>query len=133
VIRYRRGYKYILHSDYTVALPLTSPKSIATSEFILSENGVLTVIAGYPWDGPSGPTIDTDNFMRGSLIHDVLYEMMRQELLPQSFRDIADSILRDVCLQDGMSSIRAWWVYHGVRLGGGSASAIKQEEVIEAP
>jgi len=133
MIKYRRGYKYVTHEDCTFSLGFNIPKSFATSEFILSENGVLTIKAGYPWDGPSGPTIDTRNFMRGSLVHDVLYELMRQEYLPQSFRDTADRILQRICIEDGMSKIRAWWVYVGVKLGGGPSAAVKQEEILEAP
>lgn len=132
-MKYRRGYKYVTHEDYTVCLGFNLPKSFATPEFILSENGVLTIRAGYPWDGPSGPAVDTANFMRGSLIHDALYELMRQEYLPQSFRDAADRILQRICIEDGMCQLRAWWVYQGVKWGGGPCAAVKQEEVLIAP
>jgi len=133
-IRYRGGYKYELSEDYTVVLPLSIPKGIATDWFIMSDTGVLTVIRGYAWDGPSGPAIDTGNFMRGSLIHDVLYQMMREGLLSQDYRMIADEILRVICLEDGMCTLRAWWVYHGVRLGAGPCSRPENDRPIkEAP
>ena len=133
-IRYRGGYKYELYEDYTVALPLSLSKGIATNWCILSDTGILTVIEGYAWDGPSGPTVDTANFMRGSLVHDVLYQLMREGLLSQDFRMIADEILRVICLEDGMSRIRAWWVYHGVRLGAGPAARPENDRQIqEAP
>ena len=132
-MKYRRGYKYVLQEDFTICLGFKLPKSFATSEFILSENGALTIRAGYPWDGPSGPTIDTDNFMTPSLVHDALYEMMRQKYLPQEFRDTADKILQSLCLERKMSNIRAWWVYEGVKYGGGPCAAVKQEEILEAP
>jgi len=132
-MKYRRGYKYVTNEDFTIALGFKIPKSFATPEFILSENGVLTIRAGYPWDGPSGPTIDTLNFMTPSLIHDALYELMRQEYLPQEFRDTADRILQTLCLEREMSHLRAWWVYLGVKYVGGPSAAVKQEEVLEAP
>jgi hypothetical protein len=30
----------------------------------------LNILEEYCWDGASGPAIDTQNFMRGSLLHD---------------------------------------------------------------
>jgi hypothetical protein len=70
-----------------------------------------------PWDGPSGPTIDSLTFMRGSLVHDALYQLMRENHLNHSeYREPADRVLQKICKEDGMWSLRAWWVYHGVRL-----------------
>lgn len=75
---------------------------------------LLTIRAGYMWDGPSGPTIDTKNFMRGALIHDALYQLIREDYLKMNDRKQADKILRKVCLEDGMSRIRAWYIYTAV-------------------
>jgi hypothetical protein len=73
----------------------------------------LHIAAGYTWDGASGPAIDTLNFRNGSLVHDVLYQMMREGGLPatRANRKRADQILKEICLADGMSYIRAQWVY----------------------
>lgn len=81
------------------------------------ENGVLRlhIAAGYAWDGASGPAIDTKNFRNGSLVHDVLYQMMRQEAIPESNRTRADQILKEICREDGMWIVRATWVYVAVR------------------
>ena len=46
----------------------------------------MIVEKDYAWDGPSGPTIDTSNSMRASLVHDVLYQAMREEGLAYEFR-----------------------------------------------
>lgn len=84
---------------------------------------VLHVDRGYAWDGPSGPAWDTPTFMRGSLVHDALYQLMREGHLPASrYRDDADRELKLVCVEDGMIALRAWWVYRGVRLGGGPSA-----------
>ena len=56
--------------------------------------------------------------MRGSLIHDALYQLMRESVLPLEFRKKADEILREVCLEDGMSKFRTWYVYKAVRMFG---------------
>ena len=41
--------------------------------------------------------------------------------------------LRRICREDGMSSIRAWWVYRGVRIGAGPAAARAERAVLIAP
>lgn len=133
-IRYRSGYKYVLAEDYTVRVAVIPRQMVVHDYFALGCAGDLKVFRGYAWDGPSGPTIDTPNFMRGSLIHDCLYQMMREGLLDRSWREVADQELRRICREDGMSAIRAWWVYHGVRLGGGPAAMLGGDApVLEAP
>lgn len=134
-IRYKGGYKYQLIESYTTVIPIRPADGIARIDgFIhLDENGLLIIREGYAWDGPSGPTIDTKNFMRGSLVHDALYQLMSDgQLDPETCREPADSLLRAICREDGMSWIRAWWVYQGVRIGGASA-ARSPKEIFTAP
>jgi hypothetical protein len=134
MIQYKEGYKYQLHSSYDAYISLKPKSDIITPFIHLYHTGRLVIGAGYAWDGPSGPTVDTLNFMRGSLVHDALYQLMRMEHLPQSDRKQADKILRDMCKEDGMSSARAWWVYKGVRMGGKAAADPKnRKEVKIAP
>ena len=84
---------------------------------------------GYAWDGPSGPTIDTKNFMRGSLVHDGLYQLMREGLLAhEEYRKSADDLLRDICVEDGMSKFRAWYVHRAVRISGGKSTKPRTKE-----
>ena len=114
-IEYKSGFKYQLSKDYSVFVNIF-PKENIYSEFIeLHFDGFLIIKSGYCWDGPSGPAIDTKNFMRGSLVHDALYQLMREELIGQECREEADKELRKICLEDGMSKIRAEWVYYAVR------------------
>ena len=138
-IKYRcRLYKYQLAEDYDISLPeLSGIKLIneKTEYFNLYPNGRLFIKTGYAWDGPSGPTIDSKDFMRGSLVHDVLYQAIRLGFLPVECKDIADDILRRICREDGMSAIRAWWVWRAVRRFGASACepGSDQNEILEAP
>jgi hypothetical protein len=133
-IRYKCGYKYQLVEDYTVATGITIPKSIATDWMILSENGILTIKAGYAWDGASGPTFDTPSSMRGSLVHDALYQLMRLGLLPISYREKADDLLHDICVEDGMIHLRAeLWEEAVSHFAAGSADPKSEREVLEAP
>jgi len=119
-IKYSYGGKYKWHLDetnsYHVGIPLDPPY---LSEYLSLKDGILTCFANYEWDGASGPAIDTANFMRGSLFHDALYQLMRERVISWEYRKKADKVLREICLADGMSKIRAWWVYMGVRIGAG--------------
>ena len=133
MIKYKRrvGFKYILYKECTYSTGIIP--EIISAEWdwaAIDAVGLLTISKGYTWDGPSGPAIDTLNFMRGSLIHDALYQLMREEVLPQSTRKRADQILREICIEDGMSKIRSWWVYTGVRLGAAGAA---KPNLITAP
>jgi hypothetical protein len=116
-IAYNGGYKYQLKKTHTVAIEIQPSEAIHTEYVDLDCDGSLTMQKGYAWDGPSGPTIDTLSFMRGSLVHDALYQLMREECLDHDiYREAADRILQRICIEDGMCRIRAWWVYHAVRL-----------------
>lgn len=131
-ITYRDGYKYQLVEDYVLDdCRLVPPTSVADHGFIaLDLNGKLTIKAGYAWDGPSGPTFDTKNFMRGSLVHDALYQLMRErpvQVPKETYRAQADRLLQRLCMEDGMSPERAWWVYHAVRLFGDPAADPKKK------
>ncbi len=139
-IKYRRidDYKYQLMEKYVHETQWAFDRALETSGkwVALSKTGRLTLKKGYAWDGPSGPTIDTKNFMRGSLVHDALYQLMRVKLLPQSRRKPADVLLWLICLDDGMSRTRADYVYHAVRVfGAGSARPPKKAKpvIIKAP
>ncbi|MDT4330839.1 hypothetical protein ACQE3E_17550 [Methylomonas sp. MED-D] len=115
-IAYNDGYKYQLKETYAVVIEI-KPASLIQSDYIdLDTSGQLTIRKGYAWDGPSGPTIDTPSFMRGSLVHDALYQLMRDEYLDRNVhRGTADLILKRICLEDGMWPARAWWVYEAVK------------------
>lgn len=117
-------YKYQLMRPYAYETEIVIPAAVKTPGgwVTLSKTGKLCTKKGYAWDGPSGPTIDTKNFMRGSLVHDALYQLMRERLLSGRMRKAADEILYDLCREDGMSAVRAEYVYHAVRAFGGSSA-----------
>jgi len=127
-------YKYQLMDDYTIQTDIKPVKDIEPklAKFLsFSSDGVLTIRKFYAWDGPSGPTIDTRDFMRGSLVHDALYQLMRLGVLDYNVhRKRADEILREICLEDGMCSFRAWYVYQALHLfAEGSTRPRKEPEV----
>ncbi len=131
-IRYRGGYKYQLRGHHVDSVAIQPDEPISTEYGSLTLEGTLTIRNGYAWDGPSGPSRDTPSFMRGSLVHDALYQLMRLEAIDaKRWRDTADRELQRMCREDGMWRIRAWWVYHAVRLFGEPATAPEASKPIE--
>ena len=123
IYRELHGYKYELLEE--VQVPSLEDFEIDTA-YIVLKDGILTIKKRYAWDGPSGPTFDTKTFMKGSLVHDALYQLIREGLLSAEYRKYADEQLRDICLAEGMSKFRAWYYYWGVRIGGGAALRDRQ-------
>jgi hypothetical protein len=138
-----KNYKYEVAETYSIKTDLAPKQDIyepnADKPFIkLSTNGILYIYAGYAWDGASGVAVDTKNFMRGSLVHDAFYQLMRQGKIAFEHRDYADKLLKRICMEDGMSSFRANNVYYAVKLFGESSAAPTQkteiqETILEAP
>lgn len=133
-VRFKKGYKYQICSDFDIFVDIFPGENIDVEFISLQTDGLLTIKSGYASDGPSGPTIDTKNFMRGAFVHDALYQLIRMEKLSLSHRKQADKELRKICREDGMTWIRAWWVYKAVRFGGkDSALPENKKKVLIAP
>lgn len=134
-IAYKCGYKYQLVEQYVLFTDIEIPEKIETPYATMHEIGVLYIEAGYAWDGPSGPTFDTPDSMRGSLVHDVLFQFMREGLLDfRKFRALADALIRKICIEDGMHPIRAAaWYRALVRFGESSADPKNDKKVMYAP
>ena len=81
--------------------------------------GGIIIKSGFEWDGASGPTVDTRNTMRASLVHDALYECIERGVIDARRRKDVDREFRIILKQDGMSWIRRWAWYFAVRLVGG--------------
>lgn len=141
-IKYRKNtsYKYQLVEDFIFKTDIKPDKKILTPEkpvyIELDVDGTLTVKASYAWDGPSGPTIDTNNFMRGALVHDAIYQLLRTGKIDQKYRNYADRLLQKMCIEDGMSKFRAWYVYQSVDKFGASSAKPKsgpERKIYTAP
>ena len=134
MIKYWEGYKYLLAADYSLQTPIRPPRAINHDFLAMTTAGYLTIKKGYAWDGPSGPTIDTPSSMRASLVHDALYQLMRQELLFMSNRPIADQMLYEICIEDGMWKWRAWlWRREVKKFAGFAAMPENDNEILTAP
>jgi hypothetical protein len=123
----KRSYKYVVEvfrsykSKYFVGLHIQVP-------FIKIVGSTIFIKKGYAWDGPSGPTWDTKNFLTPSLVHDALYQLIRIGQLSSGFRKIADKILYQMCRDRGMSWWRSRYVYKAVRAFGEVAAKHDPDE-----
>jgi len=147
-IHYKSGYKYqYTDAEYPVMLPIApgdeifyynrntkvfpkddQPEYIMVGPFLkLWPTGKMRILEGYAWDGPSGPAFDTPNFMVPSMVHDALYQLMRNKVLAlDPYREIADEMMFQMCKDRGMCAPRAWWCKRGVRRFGEKSASIKR-------
>lgn len=131
-LKYCAGYKYQVYADCWIKTKILGYR-IQHQFFELYENGMLLVRTGYAWDGASGPTWDTKSSMRSSLGHDVLYQMMREGLLPHEEFHPANEFLRDQSIADGMWKWRADYWFESVEDFGSAYSAVQPDKVLTAP
>ena len=128
-----------LVEPYVVQTSLRPMKHIATDYAILGTDGVLIIDKGFSWDGASGPAIDTKSIIRASLVHDVLYRLMREGLISLKWRQAADKDFKRLYQEDAtgwrklVSPIRSWWLFRGVRDFGRSSAVRCEPVVLEAP
>ena len=139
-IHYRKSIKYQLAETYRGNINIRLDADIETDWITLTTRGAITIQRGYGWDGPSGPTWDTQDFMRGALVHDALYQLIRLKLLGEndlereSFRNAADLEMKRILKADGMDPIRRFVVYKGVSIFASfAADPANRRKVIAAP
>lgn len=114
-IYYKAGYKYQTVADFDIQTPIRQSAVCTTEHLALRPSGQLTIFAGYASDGPSGPTVDTRNFIRDAIVHDAFYELMRRKLLSLAWREDVDAFFRASLRDAGMSRFRSWYVWRAVR------------------
>ncbi len=105
--------------------------------YLLEPEGMLRLIKGYRWDGPTPPGKMSKPHdyktvvMRSSMVHDAIYDLMRMGRIPRDTRllssfgagfqnqRVADNAFYSICFSDDPSQVArclGWWV--GIRLGG---------------
>lgn len=108
---------------------------IAHEYFTLDQYGNLLIKKGYRWDGTT-VAIDTDSNMTPSLFHDCGYQMIRLGLLPLQWKHVIDWKFKLMCIERGMSNIRANYFYYAVKWFGGKCCVPMSEKppvIYEAP
>lgn len=132
-IKYRSGYKYQLASDYVIQTRIKPKKAVDRPFLKMALDGTLTVAAGYAWDGPSGPVLDTDENLRASLVHDALYQLMRKRHLTiKHHKDKADKLFKKLCIEDGVPSATAKIYYMGLKVAGKPSADPRNEKKIHS-
>lgn len=130
MIKYKAGYKYQIVEDYIILTKLVGLD--AKTDFIrLRPDGLLVIHKGYAWDGATGFP-DIASVMRGSLVHDALYQLIRMELIPSDCKKKADRLLEDICIEDGMHHWMARIVYQAVEALG-CAGLGNERKILTAP
>lgn len=104
---------YVLDGKYQ-ATTLLKGHNISTAYCALIPNGQLVIKKGFVWDGPSGPAIDTANTLIPSAIHDCLYLLISEGLLPTECRNPADKTYRESLKNWGNPRWRRFMHYKGV-------------------
>ena len=131
---FRRGYKYQTAREFSIKLEIAPLQPVRERFMSMEMDGSLTIFTGYAWDGASGPTWDTKSSMRGSLVHDVLYQLIRLKLIDPKHKEYADQVLHDLCTADGMWSWRAdYWRWAVLTFGSASCEPDAEPEEEAAP
>lgn len=132
-IAYEEGYKYQLYADCLLMTPIRGFHcQVPFAE--LHPDGSLILRKGFAWDGASGPTFDSKSSFRGSAGHDVLFDMLRRNLLPHDpCFHLANVFLREQCIRDGMWKWRANMWFRAVEKFGNAHAAVKPDKVLIAP
>lgn len=133
VLLYGEGYRYQVKATCRVQTSILG-YDIDRPFYRLTPDGVLTAKVGYAWDGASGKvTIQTKSNKRGSLFHDILFQMLRAGELPPECFHAANEELRKICLRDGMFRFRADYYFFAVEKLGSAHAAVQPEKILSAP
>ena len=136
-IYYTKGRDHQLHKVYTHTPPVLLPTVKVSHPYLAVTDGILSIGQGYTWDGASGPTWDTPNLKRGSLVHDAGYQLIREGYykgIEDEAKKFYDSEFRRILLEDGTWKVRAWYYYRGVvRFGKRSTTKEAIRPVLVAP
>ena len=111
-----RNYNYQLREDFSYDLGRTFPEGPIQNEFILiSAEGLITIKKHYAWDGVSGPVIDTQANLKASLVHDALYQLMREARLDHLiYREWSDRLFMEMCRKGGVMDAIAGLYFKGL-------------------
>lgn len=120
-------YKFKVEENFSIKLPYKIPDF--EHPYASSKDSILSVKRGYAWDGASGPIINTRDTLVASLVHDVLYQAMRLNLIKSNSENkkIADKIFFEILKMHGVNSIRRKVWYLAVRLFGKKSTKSLQD------
>lgn len=127
-IVYKGGYKYQLTRAILFNLGKdlqdiwsTGRTHMQGNFLTLRSDGHLLIQAGYSWDGASCFP-DFDSVRRAALCHDAIYQLIREGVLPDYARLLADRLFRQHCIEDGLPRLVAFAAYRALRMFGYKAA-----------
>ncbi|UTW10253.1 DUF1353 domain-containing protein [Marinobacterium rhizophilum] len=131
-IAYRSGYKYQLAEDYSLKISIKPGTDIDTAFIALDAQGNLRVKSGYAWDGTSGPVVDTPFNLRASLVHDALYQLMREKSLSaKEHKEKADKLFKKLVKEDGVPAPVAQVYYEALKKLGKPATKPENAKAVK--
>ena len=120
-------YKFKVEENFSIELPFKISDFV--HPYASLKDGILSIKRGYAWDGASGPVINTRDTLVASLVHDVLYQAMRLNLIKPNSENkkLADKNFFEILKMNGVNSFRSRVWYLAVKLFG-KKSTIKIQD-----
>jgi len=136
-VRAIHGHKWMLEDqwEFKTDLRIDLPNDVDYLELgskkaqFYGKTGWIILKPGFTWDGPSGPTIDTDNWLKPSAEHDALYAGLKfgvfkdydvtlegLKLNHEQIRKYADDLMYERLVENGVHEFRAGYSWAGVRV-----------------
>lgn len=116
--RYADGKKFELLEEYIYQTEIEVPKYVHRGHISMSPSGMLTIRAGFVYDGCSFWTADRNENYTACLIHDALDKLLRAGKIPPRFQRNSDRILKRVFIEHGGGKLSTSVYYVAVRLRG---------------
>ena len=94
-------YKYYLEETVSIQTSLRPVQSAIVPGYIfLGVDGKMIIYSRYAWDGATGGVNFKGNRL-AVLVHDAIYQLIREGLIDVSVKEQADKDLRDMMIAEG--------------------------------
>jgi len=113
-VKYSRGYKFQLKSNLVIQTRLRpSAPAIVQGYIFLGTDGKLFIYSGYAHNGATLAPDFKSNFI-AVLVHDALFQLIQEGLLPDYHFKECNEELRDIMITEGTPKLIANVFYFGV-------------------
>lgn len=118
-MKYKSGYRYKLDDVYAHELPFHAFDAKQVGTWVSLVDNRLVISNGYAWDGAStGLPWTPKKWLRPSLVHDALYQLIREGQLAMAFRKDADTVFYQLLRENRVNLVLATVAYWAVRICG---------------
>ena len=97
-IKYKEGFRFYLADDFFILIEGLPDVAVLETYKMSLSNGSLRISRGYMWDGPW----KNKKMIRGFLVHEALYQLIRLGYLDYSWRLKANAVLCKILVADGV-------------------------------